>query len=47
MNSLTETKEFDKLKISKTTYKDSPRKTPVHIKCLQSRHVDIAYPAIP
>ena len=25
MNSLTEAKEFDKLKIVKTTYKDSPR----------------------
>ena len=32
MNSLTETKEFDKLKISKTTYKESPRRPPVHIK---------------
>ena len=32
MKSLTETKEYDKLKIMKTTYKDIPRKPSVHIK---------------
>ena len=46
MNSLTETKEFDKLKIIKTMYKDSARRPSVYIKNLQNRHVDIVDPAI-
>ena len=32
MNSLTETKEFDKLKIMKATYKDSPRRPSTYVK---------------
>ena len=32
MNSLTEIKEFDQLKMTKTAYEDSPRKPSVHIK---------------
>ena len=47
MNSLTETKEFDKLKLYKTAYKDSPRRPLAHIKCLQNRHYNIVDPPIP
>ena len=41
MNSLTETKEFDKLKIMKTAYKDSPRRLSTHIKHLQNRWIQL------
>ena len=47
MDSLTETKEFHKLKIMKATYKDSPRRPSIYTKHPQNRQADIVGPAIP
>ena len=46
VNSLTETKECDKLNITRTTYKNSPRRPSVHTN-IPAKHTDILDPAIP
>ena len=47
MNSLTETKEFDKLKIVKSTHKESLRRFSALTKCPQNSHADIVVATIP
>ena len=42
MNSLTEAKEFVKLKVVKRRHKDRPRRY-TQIKCPQSKHADIVW----
>ena len=46
MNSLTEAKEFNKIKVTKNAHKDSPRRQ-VWTKMPQSTHADIVVAAIP
>ena len=46
MNSLTEAKEFVKLKVVKRRHKDRPRRY-TQIKCPQSKHADIVAVTIP
>ena len=47
MSSLSDTREFDKLKLMKTTPKDSPRRSSTYIKHLQNKHGHIVDLAIP